>query len=630
VKTRPLIPIKEGVWNMLSNDGSSVHPNSPVDATATNSRETRKRLKGILQKFESVSIGDIVKSCCSSISQHFTPTVAVAVPVATAVPVIHTVNGTGIPEHQKGWSLYSLLFSIFNAWYYCTITIPTNIVYYIYIHLPYTIMCITFYAISLLWQMSVVGPYNYITTNLYNSYNYVYVNSLYVYDVVMNTKVSYLLDMIVKKIVALVLSWNGTPVVAKSISITELSELLSYEEMDDDLSVNGAPLERRMKRVMHNYIPPKPFKATVRIRKSDRGNTPIQNLLSSPAVTISGSNSVATEFIDTADSPTSFPCTPFSRAKVLHRSSEKVDSVMFAARDRLRLEAQSASRDEYSRKIALKSQNDGQFAIFDPRQASEGISLTCGNHCALKVGKGYVCSCRAMMHVHVNKFVYLEFSITASKDQSPSISIGLAPPDAPLNVMVGSWPRSVGLYSDGKLLANSRWFHKVNDKNGSEEVGAGATVGFLVYIPDVQSHNGDTTASDTISSTILETVGNLMGLSNNTGHAPCETTAATEDKVKEEKKEEQTECSVVHPFTLKVNINGKLSMFPHEAYESMSDIVSLKAPLYPTVSLLSENTRVWCRFCEADIVYRSREAIGAPTGVPIYCLDGSLLFDSNE
>ena len=620
---------------MVPDASMNAHPNSPVDA-ATNSREARKRLKGILLQFESVSIGDLVKSCFSFISQQFTSNVAIAVPVATAVPVIHTVNGSYIPERQqKGWSLYSLFFSIFNFWYYCTITIPVNVVYYIYIHLPYTIACIFFYAIYLLWQMSVVGPYNFITTNLYNSYNYVHVKSLYLFELVMNTKISYILDMIVKKIVALVLSWNGTPVISKSISITELSELLSYEEIDDDLSVNEAPLERRMKRVMHNYIPPKPFKATVRIRKSDRSNTPIQSLLASPSVTISGSNSVAQEFIDTADSPTSFPCTPFSRAKVLHRSSEKVDSVMFAARDKLRLEAQSASRDEYSRKVALKSQNDGQFAVFDPRQASEGIALTCGNHCALKVGKGFVCSCRAMMHVHVNKFVYLEFSITASKDQIPSISIGLAPPDAPLNVMVGSWPRSVGLYTDGKLLANSRWFHNINDKTSNEEVGAGATIGFLVYIPDIQ-HTEDDDAADNsvngITNSILTSVSNFVGLTNSTVDASNDAPAITEELVhtEQEKEEKPTDCNVVHPFTLKVNVNGKLSVFPHEAYESMSDIVSLKAPLYPTVSLLTENTRVWCRFCEADIVYRSRESIGAPKGVPIYCLDGSLLFDSNE
>lgn len=53
------------------------------------------------------------------------------------------------------------------------------------------------------------------------------------------------------------------------------------------------------------------------------------------------------------------------------------------------------------------------------------------------------------------------------------------------------------------------------------------------------------------------------------------------------------------------------------------------ARLFPTVSLLSENTRVWCRFCEADIVTRSRCNIGAPPGTKVYCLDGSVLLEEH-
>jgi hypothetical protein len=36
---------------------------------------------------------------------------------------------------------------------------------------------------------------------------------------------------------------------------------------------------------------------------------------------------------------------------------------MFAARDRLRLEAQSASRDEYSRNAALEAASSGQVRV---------------------------------------------------------------------------------------------------------------------------------------------------------------------------------------------------------------------------------------------------------------------------
>ena len=47
---------------------------------------------------------------------------------------------------------------------------------------------------------------------------------------------------------------------------------------------------------------------------------------------------MAQEFnVDAADSPASFPCSPYSRSVIMNRTVEKVDTVLFAARDRLRL-----------------------------------------------------------------------------------------------------------------------------------------------------------------------------------------------------------------------------------------------------------------------------------------------------
>jgi hypothetical protein len=78
------------------------------------------------------------------------------------------------------------------------------------------------------------------------------------------------------------------------------------------------------------------------------------------------------------------------------------------------------------------------------------------------------------------------------------------------------------------------------------------------------------------------------------------------------------------------SVNGVPFAHTPESTEAMGDVVRLGTPLYPTVSLFSEETRVWCRFCEADVVYRSREAIGAPRGVRVYCLDGSLLLEETD
>ena len=55
--------------------------------------------------------------------------------------------------------------------------------------------------------------------------------------------------------------------------------------------------------------------------------------------------------------------------------------------------------------------------------------------------------------------------------------------------------------------------------------------------------------------------------------------------------------------------------------------VVLNAIMYYSIML---NDYFFERFCEADIVYRSRSTIGAPPGVRVYCLDGSLLMDEKD
>lgn len=109
------------------------------------------------------------------------------------------------------------------------------------------------------------------------------------------------------------------------------------------------------------------------------------------------------------------------------------------------MEAQSSSRDEYSRKSALEAKSSGHIAVFDPQYTSSGLSLSCGNHCVMKVGNGLCCGARSMIPIDTAKLVYVEFSVTASCAQVPSISIGLAPAECPLNVMVSVAPVSMAI-----------------------------------------------------------------------------------------------------------------------------------------------------------------------------------------
>lgn len=361
-----------------------------------------------------------------------------------------------------------------------------------------------------------------------------------------------------------------------------------YEEtVDEDESV--VPMQyRRSMHAMHNFVPSNPFRATIRIHPSMNDNSTINT---NNALVTGNVDQDALELVEqisrecVACSPVSFPTTPFSRAHVMNQSSEKVEMLIFAARDLLRLEAQSTSRDEYSRNAAKEAQQNGQFAVFDPRQASNGIVLGCGYHCASKIGNGLCSCCRSMMPIRPKTYVYVEFSITVSGNQVPSLGVGLAPPDCPLNVMVGSWSRSLGVYADGQILIGSRWFQSLS----SAKLSAGSTVGMLVHYEDIDDSVG----------------------SNNTQEGST---------IKD--------CNGV--FTCSVNINGKHINYSPETYAAMQDITSLGPQLYPTVSLFSEGTRVWCRFCEADIVYRSRDSIGAPKGAKIYCLDGSLLLSEED
>jgi hypothetical protein len=146
-------------------------------------------------------------------------------------------------------------------------------------------------------------------------------------------------------------------------------------------------------------------------------------------------------------SPTSFPTTPFSRAKVVNRNAEKVISTIFSARDVLRLEMLSTSNDEYSRNAAVAAKMSKKMAVFDPSQTSEGLSLACGNHCLMKAGKGLCYSSRSMLPLRADAaYIYYEFSVTATNNHTPVVlSLGFSSAESPLSTMVGSSALSLGV-----------------------------------------------------------------------------------------------------------------------------------------------------------------------------------------
>ena len=207
---------------------------------------------------------------------------------------------------------------------------------------------------------------------------------------------------------------------------------------------------------------------------------------------------------------------------------------------------------------------------------------------------------------------------------------------------------SVGIYTDGQMLVGSHWFQPL----ARLRFDPGCTVGMLVYVGSSSSSSSSSSAT-----------------SNPIDSKPADTTSrGGEEVVVEEEGEEEGEGKEVahsedgkeqiekQPNIVIFNLNGRTISYGNQTHQQMKIAIPNDAPLYPTVSLFSANTRLvkpvyaymhvslltlktiicmyvcmqWCRFCEADIVYRSRAAIGAPSGCRVYCLDGSLLLREDE
>ena len=59
-------------------------------------------------------------------------------------------------------------------------------------------------------------------------------------------------------------------------------------------------------------------------------------------------------------------------------------------------------------------------------------------------------------------------------------------------------------------------------------------------------------------------------------------------------------------------------------------LVPADEELYPTVTLHSPGVAVMSRFSAADLLATTRDAIGAPPGVTVYCVDGSVILNESE
>ncbi|CAM9734842.1 unnamed protein product, partial [Phaeothamnion confervicola] len=259
--------------------------------------------------------------------------------------------------------------------------------------------------------------------------------------------------------------------------INKTAALVSYQERPARAMPRSAA--ERIRRMMHYDISLRPFQATVRV---DDGSPPTDDEEEErrQAAAAAAATALAPEpFMCT---PQSFPPTPISRACVMARRSQFADDILFLVRDQLRLDEHSRCPDETTRLTAEFLRRQARLAVLNGHDAAEGIALTCGQHCATKLGSALYSSVRAMVPVLRNRYVFFQFSVTVQEAAIPSLSLGLSTLEMPLNNPVGAWAYSIGLNSTGQILLSSRWY----GCPGEACFGVGSTVGILVYLDGAQ------------------------------------------------------------------------------------------------------------------------------------------------
>ncbi len=454
--------------------------------------------------------------------------------------------------------------------------------------------------------------------------------------------------------------------------VDSAAKVIKYIERDDEVLTHHA--KKRVQKMMHYRVPLRPFVATIEIvqqqQKQKRldekkkgknggnsayigsGGKQFQNidfplgtsdgglaingvdgnqLLNSKEVdnvTIGRELQDATSFTsesnfsdddgDDPDSPfmctpKSFPPTPSSRAHVLARGTKFAQDVVFLARDQLRVQEGLDSKNEQTRAMAKALLDGKRLAVFNAADVGGGIHLSCGQHCASKVGNDLYCSAKGMIPVLRNSFVYFEMSVSTPPLLSmmlhhASLSIGLSTLEMPSNALVGARKGSVGLCSTGQILTGSQWCSPLEPKT----YGSGSTVGCLVYLDDGSAF--ETWDGVMVTASIVFNVdGHIIvpaGVMGQGGHSANQT----------------------------MSNNGlddlnQSSLVPRENSEPNAVLplfVPREEELYPTLTLHSTQTEVLCRFCASDILATSRRAIGAPNGVTVYAVDGSVLFDTDD
>lgn len=251
--------------------------------------------------------------------------------------------------------------------------------------------------------------------------------------------------------------------------------VLEYKEKESMVPLN---IDRRIRRVMHFQIPLHSFEATVRLPSDNVQSITSWSRSASEDNVGSGSHNRVQEETTSSyahlisSTPRSIPVSPLARKRAQLAFSNFSDDVLYQVRDRLRQEHVAT----------LTGGSDLRVPRFNAHDCHEDIYLSCGRHCASKVGTGTYRSVRASVSLQKNRFVYFEMTLQQgraplrgvtqsasgsrsgssflqgnaagtnignAKDRAEidaSVCIGLSTRLMPLNTLVGASKYSVGRF----------------------------------------------------------------------------------------------------------------------------------------------------------------------------------------
>ncbi|CAI5709155.1 unnamed protein product [Hyaloperonospora brassicae] len=397
--------------------------------------------------------------------------------------------------------------------------------------------------------------------------------------------------------------------------------VLEYKEKE---RMVPSSIDRRIRRVMHFQIPLHPFEATVRLppENAQAAVSPWSRSTSGGSVgggcQNRGQDETTSSYAHLSSAtPRSIPVSPLARKRVQLAFSNFSDDVLYQARDRLRQE----------RAVTLTGEHDLPVPRFNAHDCHEDIYLSCGRHCASKVGTGMYRSVRVSVPLPKNRLVYFEMvlqqgrtPLRVANQSAPSalqserrsssflgsdastsncnasdragidasVCIGLSTRLMPLNTLVGASKHSIGFYSAGHVLLGSDRRRSIGV---GRKYGFQSTVGLLAQLVD-QENSVEVPLSQQTSASFSSSSGD--------------------------------DGSSAGVAFVRFTVDGSAVRDSNNRVMEFTLPFPSKSELYPTLTLHSQDVHVFGQMSAPDISGLNLQELDLPAEKPaeIWCLDG--------